>query len=165
MILPIWPSAILPHEPLNDSYAQKLPDKLIRTDFEQGVPRQRRRFRSALSTFQVTWPMSPAQKFIFDGWIENAIASGEGWFQILVFTNSDYVNVDARFAKGSLSVTRSGGEWIVSAQLEVKNYPAPTGVDTAAAMLTYGSALSLTNTVALFHDIVHIQYPAAVTGP
>lgn len=158
-----FPRGILEYEPLNESYVQKLPDKLSRTDFEQGLARQRRRWRSAVTTFSVRWPMSPQQRFIFDGWLEWGIVSGEAFFNIPVFTNASYQMVQARFVKDSIDPTREGGEWIISAKIEVLDYPSPSEADTTKARLTYGSSDDLLTLANRLHHIVHVEYPAAVT--
>ncbi len=157
----IFPSGVIPTEPLNEQYQLDAPDTLDRSDFEQGPAAQINVSTGGVTPIRGVWPMTPVQKFIFDGILKNELANGAAWFQVPVFTNADYVDLRVRFVKGSIKFTRSGGEWMCAWSLETEDDVAPSATDTAAAILTFGSTDSLEDIVDLLHHIIHVDYPAA----
>jgi len=162
MSLPAWPAFAIDYHPLNEDYAVQLPDLVNRTDFEQGLSRQRQIFTSGPVIYQVTWPMTPAQMNIFEGWRKNALGGGNCWFLIPVFWPDTYVTRQARFVKNSIQIKRQGGEWIVSAQIELAELPTLSDTDTAVAMLTYGTSQTVDQLVTALHTAVHTTLPAAL---
>ncbi len=153
---PAWPAGILPAPSLNDNLEQQYPDLVIRTDFDQGAPRQRSVFQSGVTTQWITWPMNPAQARIFHGWWASEISSGVDWFTLDLFVDDDYYNHVVRFVGGQpTKLKRQGGEWLYAAQVETMDFTAPDEVTTAELMLTYvdygPQTLTLDQVVAIVH--------------
>ncbi|MEI9885905.1 MAG: hypothetical protein WDN08_05275 [Rhizomicrobium sp.] len=135
-----WPAGVLPPQPLNEQYQVKPADAVSRVGFEQGLARQRLANTTALGNYSLMWPMTPRQKYIFDGIVKNELANGAKWFLIDVFTHASYQQLLVRFVKGSIKPVRSGGEWMVSAQLETYGSQVPSGAETDAAIVALGGA-------------------------
>lgn len=154
MSYPEWPAYALAPPPLNESYKLTLPDTVIRTDFEQGLARQRRVFSNGPTGITLTWPMTSKEFKFFLAWKQWALAAGEGWFTLPVFYGDDYHVTVVRFVKGPLEPTRSGGEWMTTAQLETMDSIYPTMTETASMMLTWDTELSLETVCNDFHAVV-----------
>lgn len=134
-----WPSWAIDPSSLNEGLQHIFADKLSRTSFEQGVPRQRRRTRSSLMTMPVQWAMSPAQYEVFNTWRETE--AGADFFTISVYRDDDYEDALARFQKSSIQVKRQDGEWLVDAKLEMKPLSTLTAAQLDAAIGAAGVGL------------------------
>ena len=134
-----WPSWAIDPSSLNEGLQHVFADKLLRTEFEQGAARQRRRTRSSLMTMQVRWAMSPAQYELFNTWRE--LDAGADWFSMSVYRDDDYEDVQARFVKSSIQVKRQDGEWIVDAKLEMTPLSTLTSAQLDAAIGAAGAGM------------------------
>jgi hypothetical protein len=160
MALPAWPDWVIDFEPLNDPLEMDPPDDVIlRSDFEQGMARQRRIFRNGVTTFNLQWALSADQHAVFIGFMR--VVRG-GKFTVPVFVSNAYVTVTAQFVAKSLKSTRSGGEWIVAAQVETADVLEPGDTDYASLLLTYGSDQSVEELSDLFHDAVQNGFYGAL---
>ncbi|HWB96056.1 MAG TPA: hypothetical protein VG672_05125 [Bryobacteraceae bacterium] len=157
--LPAWPEFAIPFAPLNDPFAQTPGDSLLRSDFEQGMARQRRVFRSKTTTFDLQWAMTPEQYAVWKGF-RGLVAGGQ--FTVPVFADADYVTVTAQFVAGSIKATRSGGEWIVAAQVETQDKLEPLEEDYVVTLLLWGYGGTLDDFMAAFHTAVHTGFYGAL---
>jgi hypothetical protein len=121
---------------LNDGWKMDLPDGTLRSDFEQGLSRQRQIFRNAPTTFYGQWAMTPAEFELFKAFQK---VVGGGQFTVPVFTGADYVTVRANFKQGTVTAARSGGEWMVTAQAETMDTLIASEADYIVSLLIYGT--------------------------
>jgi hypothetical protein len=159
-----WPEGVLPPYPLNEQYQVTPPDPLWRTDFEEGDARQINAYSNAPGFYNVVWPLTNRQKFIFDGILANELAWGAEWFAIPVFTHREYQLLKCRIVKNSIKPTRQGGEWQVALQLETDDTQPPSATEAAfAAMGWDDDPDSLLGLVALLEQTLYIDLPGALS--
>ena len=161
MAYTLIPAGIIPTEPLNEQYAVTLPNPYLRGDYEQGLPRQVRKFRNAPTKFAVTWPLNPAQYEILLGWLEDAAGGLGGWFDVPVFRGECYERMSVRFVMPLPDPKRQGGEWMFSGVLETMSYKVRDAWATLAAMIAYGGGDGFETFTDRVHTAVHVTYPAA----
>jgi hypothetical protein len=156
MIFAAFPDYLLPHQPLNESYAVKLPSRTNRADFEQGMPRQRRTQRNAATQYQCTWPFTPDRYRLFRAFYDEVEG---GQFTIPVFVDNAYRTVTAQFVKDSVVPRRQGGEWLVAAVVETMTSTTAGAAEVLEALMTAGTDESFEGIANLLHEIIHEELP------
>lgn len=117
-----WPTALPP--PLVSGYKVSPVDPVVRTDFEVGAARARRRTAARQDRVDVSWAFSDAEFEIFRDWFDDGVsgvAGGSAWFDVsLRIGNGGSTAQEARFT-GAFSATAVGGQrWTVTATLEIR---------------------------------------------
>jgi hypothetical protein len=111
----------------------------IRTEFEDGHARQRRRYESAYDFYRVNWNLTDLQMAYLRSWITNVVNGGEDWFQIeLPFGDSFYLQT-ARIVDGTLQAShrqRTNFYWNASVILEVQDAPNDYSSDSLAVLIS-----------------------------
>ncbi|MGA7673552.1 MAG: hypothetical protein WCA78_00725 [Rhizomicrobium sp.] len=158
-ILPPWPEAVLLPEPLNDQFAHQLADPINRADFSSGDIEQTRPFTAAATLFDISWPFTNAQYKTFRAFVKWRLADGEKWFTIPFFHGSDYDDRTVRFVKKTLGSSRNGYDWIVKAQIEMRDFAPLSEAD--ATILALGGGDETVYLAGLLYPIVHTDYPGA----
>lgn len=117
-----WPST-LPSPSL--SGYQFTPDATtIKTDMDSGPPRVRRRYTSANTPVQATWVLTELQLAVFEAWFVQQAQSGAAWFLVPLRNGLGRQVVTARIPSGAYTAAiAEGGNWRLSAQLEVRDRP------------------------------------------
>lgn len=105
--------------PQVDGYAISPVDQTVRTDFEVGAARVRRRTRARNDVLDLSFVFNPAQFGTFRTWFESDAAGGATWFDIALDTGAGVATHEARF-KGPWKAERSGTGWRITAQVEVR---------------------------------------------
>ncbi|MCU0919681.1 MAG: hypothetical protein MUF16_05000 [Burkholderiaceae bacterium] len=117
-----WPSNL--PSPIKASYAINMQDQCVRTDFEAGNPRVRRRTAARIDLIDVSWTFTDAELAEFRAWYEDSstgISGGAGWFQIDLAVGDTGINtVDARFTRTFVARMQPGLNWTVESQLETR---------------------------------------------
>lgn len=120
--LPAWPFDELDHHPLNESLTYQLPMPIVRSDFDIGVLDQEPVFFQGPMVFAIELPFSNHDFETFRGFLRHRLGDGEKWFSTKFFHGESYRDIDTRFVKGSLAYSRSGDDWIVKAQQEIRDF-------------------------------------------
>jgi hypothetical protein len=133
------------------------PDLGARTDFDQGLSRQRSLYDGGPTTQWITWPMDATQLRIFHGFWRNEIANGYDQFILPIFNDNDYRDFTVRFVPGTGAqntgqIGRNAGEWMYTAQIETLDETAPDEFETAELLMTYGESMALSDMEALFRS-------------
>lgn len=109
--------------PLAEPYAVKPADGVVRTDMEQGPARQRREFTQVPTKIPVKWRFTDAQYAVFDAWYQWKGKAGAEWFVIPLRSGLGVIDHIARFTKQYEAPLSSGGFWLVTVELEVRDRP------------------------------------------
>jgi len=115
-----WPTSL--PEPNLEGFGIDDTPPVIRSDFEQGAARQRRRFTAVQSEFPASWVFSQWEFGIFEGFEEHDAKYGAEWFAIDLQGSTGWAPHEARF-KGKTKKDYRGGIWVVSGILEVRERP------------------------------------------
>lgn len=115
-----WPNTL--PQPLASGYSIQPQQAFIRTDMDQGPARQRRRFTTTPSSYDVQWLMTEAEFAIFESWYRDEADDGAAWFTIGLNNGKGLQNVEARFQQPWVAASAST-KYQVSATLEVRNRP------------------------------------------
>lgn len=122
-----WPTAQIDGNALNASFAQVASDAVFRDDLTSGGRiDQVRRFRQRPAIYEWSAPMTNAQYALYRGFLYWRAKKGEGWFSIPVLRGGSIENETVRIVAGTRKDTRSGGDWVASAQFETSDL-APQG--------------------------------------
>jgi hypothetical protein len=117
-----WP-ATLP-APLAQGYGITPADPVVRTDFEVGAKRARRRTAARNDSVSVSWNFTDAEFQAFREWFEDdatGAAGGAAWFNVtLRLGNGGAAEEEARFAGVFKADATAAQRWLVSATLEVR---------------------------------------------
>ncbi|MCU0810105.1 MAG: hypothetical protein MUE59_03565 [Thiobacillaceae bacterium] len=117
-----WP-ATLP-SPTKASYSVNMQDQCVRTDFEAGNPRVRRRTAARIDHIDLSWTFTDAELAEFRAWYEDSstgISGGASWFDIdLAVGDSGINSIEARFTRTFVARLQPGLNWSVEAQVETR---------------------------------------------
>ena len=135
-----WPS-IFPQAP-KDDFIWEEDLRTIRTDFDSGPARVRRRFTTGPTQATVAWSMDGRQMEIFEAWYRHILHDGAEWFNFPVPRPSfvegvsliEYVLHVVRFVQYSTSVLGIN-HWLVSAKIELEERET-LSADDIAGLLT-----------------------------
>jgi len=121
-----WPST-LPTIVVN-GYSITPQQPFIRTEMDQGPSRQRRRFTTTPTTYEVNWFMTEDEFGIFESWYRDEIDNGAAWFNVDLRNGKGMQSVEARFMTTWKAEFISPHYYNLSSQLEVRNRPIDTRV-------------------------------------
>lgn len=116
-----WPSD-LPLPQLS-GYELQRQKNTKRTDMDSGSARVRRRFTRVPTYIPQAWDMTSRQFGHFEWWFDNTIDAGAAWFSATQVNGSGFVEVQCRFIDPYKAVLVEGGDWLVTATLEVEQMP------------------------------------------
>lgn len=113
----VYPSSL--PGPLVDGYAISPVDQTVRTEFESGAARTRRRTYARNDLLDVSFAFTKAQLSEFRDWFDGDASGGAAWFDISLDVDDGPSDQEAKF-KGTWKAVRDGVMWKVTAQLEVR---------------------------------------------
>lgn len=122
MAVEAWPTLALPKPTRNLQAIRE--STVMRTKFDDGKIRQRRRFTEHRDTFRVTWRLTDNQLEFLRGWVEYKVSSGNDWFTMDVPYGGGYVNQTVRLVDGKLftrHLSQGVLDWDVSVVVEIEN--------------------------------------------
>jgi hypothetical protein len=157
-----WPVAVLEAEPLNETFAHVIPDNLNRDDLTYGKLDHVRHQRQKPAIYDWSMPFVDNDFAIFRSFLYWRARKGMGWFTMPMFRGGSYETQAVRVVAGTLKAGRSGGDWLVSCQLEVADLAPWSAEQTFAAMAAYGDPHSFEDIVGALGDLVG-DYQTAVT--
>ena len=143
--------------PLAEPYAVKPADGVVRTDMEQGPARQRREFTQVPTKIPVKWRFTDAQYAVFDAWYQWKGKAGAEWFVIPLRSGLGVIDHVARFTKQYEAPLSSGGFWLVTVELEVRDRPVLTEAE--LDILLDSSWSDLSSAVTGLDTVANIQWP------
>lgn len=115
--MPSWPETL--PEPLLDGFSVTPNDNALRTDFEQGNSRVRRRYTAVRSGVTIGWLFeTDAQMAEFVEFWKDELLDGTEWFDISLNLGAGRATQYLRFMKPYSSVPLGGGLWRVSGEVE-----------------------------------------------
>lgn len=115
--MPTYPAELPP--PLLDGYAEEPDDAVLRTDVEQGLPRQRLRYSQHITRHTCQVLFTRAQYATFKNFWQNEIAKGAAWFDMLVMGASGPETKEVRFVAPFKAALIEGIYWRVQFELEM----------------------------------------------
>lgn len=151
--LPAWPADELEPEPLNESFAQIIDDGVMRDDRTSGLIEQVRPFRQKVTTLEWSIPLTNAEYALFRAFLFWRVRGGDGWFTMPVFRGGSYEGQPVRIVAGTRNDTRSGGDWIVSAQLEIADLAPLSAEETLEAIMIHGDIHTVADLALLFREL------------
>ena len=107
--------------PLIEGYGGSHDVAFIRTEMESGSQRQRQRFTAANHQMTMSWMFSSSEMSTFKTFFDTTINLGSDWFTMSVDTGAGFGTYDARFTQPYQYSYVAGGNWLVSANIEVRN--------------------------------------------
>lgn len=145
------PSLPLPSVP---GYQLERMANILRTPMEAGHARQRRRTLDSPTDIDATFELDAWEFMVFDGWKKHTIADGAAWFNIELLASIGLTNHVARIKEGKAPARlRPGGNWIVTAKLEIREAPTLSAGDTAELVSLTGEELFAA--IASIHHTIH----------
>lgn len=120
MAIPVYPSDLLPAAILNQYYLQQQRN-VVRTDMEQGAPRQRRRFEDTFTSAKVKWILTGEQMKLFEGWYKHMAEEGGVWVQMPIKVPKGILPHRVRFATAIKQKLLSEDLWEVSSTLDLES--------------------------------------------
>lgn len=160
-IIPQWPENILPYEPTRSTYSLVHQDDNARTVMDVGPRRVRRRFTDTTTHVGVEWHWTALEFEYFRAFYEDDLQSGSLWFDVNVFTGSEYQTKRVRFLQPFESKDRGYDHWIVRAQLEIRDL-GTVGGGMVWLINEYGLTFVLDTLMAQTDDYVNTHYYDAV---
>jgi len=120
-----WPSTL--PSPLMDSYSIEPEDPLVRTDFESGPARVRRRYTAAPSLIRGKIRLTKTQFGIFEKFHKNDLKDGAESITSMPMLNGVGISLVTARCVGmwSASVVPQSNVWDVVIALEVASRPLP----------------------------------------
>lgn len=116
----VWSTTGLPN-PSTD-FANKAETSVIRTKFDSGRVRQRRRFLSGLRTMQVSWLLNEQEYAIFQAVYLYKLSSGADYFTMSLDLGNGFTDYTVRFiGEGWSAGYKEVSNWRCSGTMEVNN--------------------------------------------
>lgn len=115
-----WPASL--PDPVLDGFGIDDDPPILRSDFEMGAARQRKRFTAVRSEFPASWALTQWEFMIFEGFEEHDAKYGAEWFAIDLQGSTGWAAHEARF-KGKTKKDYRGGLWVLTGTLEVRERP------------------------------------------
>lgn len=160
MAYPILPD-FLPL-PQQDGYGFKDAVKILRTEMDDGLSRQRKTYPNTPSSLSVTWQFTDEELAVFDAWHEQYTSSGADWFSSKIVTPGSEIKEEiVRIVADSTSVSLlTHGYWEVSATLDIKKR-FMMDKSTVDLLITYRYD-DLLNASKIAHNYVELRYPEII---
>lgn len=160
MTTPSWPAEL-------NSYAQRgtwnltPSEPLLRTDFEEGPARVRRRFTSRVSTAQFSIDMSSSDFEAFKSFFQHVLLDGAKWFTLSMYAGGDGYEVHTvRFTEPYAAKDLGFRRVLVSVKVETRDLAVVDEL-TGFILGEYGQSI-LTDVSDPLQVIVNSDYPDAV---
>ena len=114
-----WPNGF--PAPLSSQFGIQADQLFIRSDFEAGPARHRRRSTYPVDKLQVDWLLTRAQFGSFQAWWHSDIDSGAGWFDVSLDLGSGETDYEMRFVEPYRASQVNFEYWRVSANVEIRS--------------------------------------------
>lgn len=114
-----WPGQLPP--PTLSGYGGEPAQAFLRTDFEAGAARQRRRFTDAPETLTLTWKFTAIEMATFRAFWRTDLGMGAAWCSMTLDLGEGLTAHSTRFIKPYQYRALPGMNWLVSADVEVRN--------------------------------------------
>ena len=160
-IVPQWPSNVLPYEPIRSTYNLVHQDDNARTSMDVGPQRVRRRFTDTTHIVAVEWHWTALEFEYFRAFYEDDLQAGALWFDISLFTGSEYQTKRCRFMGPFDSNDRGYQHWTVRAQMEVRDL-GTVGGGMVWLLNEYGTTFVLDTLLPLTDTYINDNYYDAV---
>lgn len=121
MPVAVWP-LVLPQSPLRDSYTNKTPNQLNRSDMDSGPAKVRPKGKSRPDTISVTYVLTKEQLASFNTFVRDTLVGGAVCFDWPHPVLGDYVRARMVPQSDSIADIKPYGQtlrWQVSFSLEV----------------------------------------------
>lgn len=106
------------------SYGYEAVNGRVRTDMDTGLARQRRRFISTPTNYQVKWVFTLKELGVFEKFYFQDLSEGVSWFTLKLVNGAAENTVSARFVDTPKTTsTGNGYHWEVTATLETIGRP------------------------------------------
>ncbi|MBR8084566.1 hypothetical protein [Burkholderia vietnamiensis] len=158
MALVAWPDRL--PAPMAAGYSYQPQAPFIRTNMDNGLARQRRRFISIPTQVSVTWTLSQEQLALFEAFVHYDLLDGVCWFSAVVFSGMERQNVKARMISAYKIDNIEPGVWKASVTLETINMPVSTP-DQYVALRDFGEDV-MHSTSSDLHSLIHVDLPGAL---
>lgn len=107
--------------PVQNGYAVRHANPLLRTEMASGRARQRRLFTSVPTYVSCGWVLTHVQAQAFEAWFRNGITDGADWFDVEIQTPMGVYPYTARFTGIYEGPRLTGGRyWEITAELELQ---------------------------------------------
>lgn len=160
MTTPTWPSHIN-HLAERGSFQLVPNEPPLRSEFDSGPARQRRRFTRQVSKFSFTVQMNEDEYAAFEGFFQDDVRAGAAWFNMHVYLGRGGYEVRAVRFTEPYQVRDAGFRQVkISAKLEVNMVPLLSGA--AAYFLGVYGETALDSFDDTLDPIVNEQYPAVM---
>jgi len=107
--------------PLISSYGVTPENAMIRTDFDVGPARQRKRFTATPRKLDIAWTFNSDEMPTFLDFYETTVNHGTDWFNYNLDIGKGFMLYSTRFTQPYKAIKTSYRTWNVSTQLEVEN--------------------------------------------
>ena len=158
MTTPTWPTQIN-YLAERGSWNKSPNEPVLRSEFDSGPARTRRRFTSQITKFSFTVQMTEGEYAALEGFFQDDLRSGAAWFNMPVYLGRNGYEVRAVRFTEPYQVRDAGFLHVkVSAKLEVKMTPLLTG-GAVYFVSEYGED-AIDGIDDRLEPLVNIRYPA-----
>lgn len=119
MTVESWPST-LNYFVERGTYRLTPSDNQLRSEFDAGPSRMRRRFTQSIPKFEFSILMKESEIPIFKSFYFNLLNNGVNWFQMPIWDGSSYIEHTARFTEPYNMSDAGYGLTLVSLKLEAR---------------------------------------------
>lgn len=157
MTTPTWPTALNYLAERGSLQFRQAPQQL-RSEFDYGPARMRRRFTRQIATATFTLVLTSSEHEVFKTFFVGDLQSGVNWFTMPVFTGDEYQTHAIRFTEPPV-VSDGGYRHVkISAKVELKQL---TIWDSGAAWLVgeYGESFVTSQLIDPLQTIVNVDWP------
>lgn len=158
-----YPSAKVLPRPLADGYGLTAMPATIRTEMDNGTPRQRRRFTRTLTAGSLSFNFRAEQFALFDSWWRSTLLDGTAWFQIQLRNGLSDVLWTVRGTAVPEATLQGTDVWHVNWKVEIEQIPRLSAGD-VEDIVSQGF-ISLAPAANILHTFVHVTYPAESLTP
>lgn len=163
MTTPSWPTDTINYLAERGSWNQTPNEPVLRSEFDYGPARSRRRFTKQISQITFRIVMTNQQFAYFEAFYQNDIHSGAAWFTMPVYLGrGTYEEKRVRITEPPTHTEALYGHVTVSLKLELSN----SAIVSSATvwLLDFFGESSLLNVSGILDEAVNVQYPNATLG-
>ena len=107
--------------PEGSQYEFEFGSQVIRSDMDDGLARQRRRYTSHVDKFAVSVYLDDVQLEEFERFVREDIGGGAAWFMMPLRDGQGVRDMEVRIIEGRYNIQKMGLKWNVTFDIDVNN--------------------------------------------
>lgn len=154
-----WPALLLPRPQRNFNFS--VSNSTLRTKFDSGRTRQRKRFTKDFRTISVAWSFNDDEFYYFESFVKETLSNGQEWFEMELIQGDGFKTFYVRIVGGVYKATYDEVMyWNVTATLELEDPAALTAEELAALALLGDDLDPPFASLDAYHNVINSFFPA-----